>query len=92
MFILLFSFFLFAKEPVSLQPGSVVPKAPKKGELVFKDFQDVKLKELKPPEGAVSCKSRGGVEHKPGTANYQSCMEEGNRYTPPGYVPGDKNQ
>ena len=93
MILVLLSFFIFAKDPISLQPEKEMPKAPQNNELDLKQFKNVELKkESKPFNPSSVCTSTAGVEYKAGTESYDSCLREQNRYTPPGYDPYKKNK
>ncbi|MCC6137982.1 MAG: hypothetical protein IT287_05075 [Bdellovibrionaceae bacterium] len=47
-------------------------------------YKNVKLKEQK-ADVSLNCTSLGGVEYKPGTVGYDSCMREQDTYIPTGF-------
>lgn len=70
----LIALFSFAKDPApSLRPAVPVPKMDDKT-IQLDQYKDVKM----PDKNSInfSCKSSTGVEHKPGTAEYESCMRD----------------
>lgn len=93
MILILLSLFVFAKDPISLQPEKEIPKAPQKNELDLKQYKNIELKkESKSLVPSGVCTSTAGVEYKAGTESYDSCLREQNRYTPPGYNLYKKNK
>lgn len=74
--------FANAKQPVSLRPENKMPSAPDKNTVDLSPYKNVKLKQKEVMQ--PSCTSKAGVQYKPGTLNYDTCMKETENYTPPG--------